>query len=197
MKHASTALIALSRTKLISFRSIASIHAVLFLEDCVSCQKYAPFLFLPTCERCCYECLHRDRSLRVVTTQMAGICFGISPKDLRRIPAMLSIPGTYSVGHEVTRRRRVKLVSLKQVRELGIAMHGSDEAMKSFFTSRNAEKLASRARHTAGWFTASSSESRPRQSSTSSSYATNLTDQFCGVASSYFPSLGPNNILEN
>lgn len=184
MKHASTALIALSRTKLIKFHTAAAIYAALLADKCVSCQKYAAFLFLPTCERCCYECLHAERSLRVITIRMAGICFGISPKGLGQISIMLNIPVRYLVGHSVTRRKRVRLVSLKQAEELGISVHGSREAMERVGVLKHASNLSLRQLLLAQWLTGSRSADPP-------------DDDFCGMASIIFPSLRPNGELEN
>ena len=129
MAHASTALIALGRTRLITYHTTATIHAALLSDKCICCEQHGAFLFLPSCERCCYQCLHTERSLRVIPVSMAEMCFSVGPKDLRRIPIMLSIPGTYCVGQEVTRRRRVRLVSIKQAEALGVSVHGSRTAM--------------------------------------------------------------------
>lgn len=141
IKNAPAALIALSRTKLITCHSIASIYAALLTEKCVSCHHYGPFLFLPTCERCCIECLVEDRSFSVVSRLMAGFCFGVTLGQLRQIPAMLSLPELKL--REVSKRRKpVTVVSVKQAKELGLAIHGSQEAMEHFTNSRNAAKLS-------------------------------------------------------
>ena len=124
-KHATTALIALSQSKLITFHAVATIHAALISDKCVSCQRYGYFLFLPTCERCCYECLGKERSLRVITVQKAEVCFGIPEKDLCQIPMMFNIPTSYQAGKKV-----VSLVSLKHAEKLGLSIHGSQEAME-------------------------------------------------------------------
>ncbi|KAI9824126.1 MAG: hypothetical protein M1819_001081 [Sarea resinae] len=183
VKHASSALIALSRTRLLTCHSAAALYAALLSEQCICCGNYAPFLFLPTCERCCYRCLERDRSLRMLTVRMAKVYFGVSTKHLNQIPIMLSIPGTYSVGFTVSRRRRLRLVSQKQVRQLSLAVHGSQEAMESFLTSQNAGKLTSFEMFDFQWLTDPSSGS---QSGWSTNYP---NDQFCGMASTCFPSL--------
>lgn len=129
-KHASAALIALKRTDIIKFHTGATIHAALLSDECVSCQQFGPFLFLPTCERCCYWCLKRERSLRVITPRTAGICFGVSRADLKEhIPLMINIPGSYRWGHVVRPHRRARLVSVKQAEEVGISVHRSREAM--------------------------------------------------------------------
>lgn len=141
MKHASTALIALGRTKLITSHTAATLHAAFVSDRCVTCQQYAAFLFLPTCERCCYYCLERERSLRVITIPMARICFGLSQLDLGQIPNMCTLPGRYAVRHILQHRKRVKLISVKQAERLGIAIHGSREAMESAGISRDATKV--------------------------------------------------------
>jgi hypothetical protein len=191
MKHVSTALVALSRTKLITFYLAVSIHAALLSKNCVSCQNHTPFLFLPTCDRCCHEYLHRDCSLRVITIRMAGIRLGISPKDLSRIPAMLSIPGTYSVGHEVTYRKLFKLVSLMQTMKVGIAVHGKS------FTLRNVGKLTRKQLRIAQRLACSSSECLSHDISTLSLYVNAPEDHLCGMTSAGLPPLRPKDVFEN
>lgn len=196
IKYASKALIALSRTKLITFHTAATIYTALLSEKCVSCQNFAAFLFLPTCERCCYECLCNERSPRVISIRMAGICFGVSPKDLGQIPIMLSIPGMYSFCHNATRVKRVRLVSLKQAKKLGISVHGSQEAMEIVSVSKKAGKLSYRQLQLARWLTGSS-DSEPQNSSTPRLLDNAPNDNFCGMASISFPSLRPNIELEH
>ncbi|KAG9228341.1 hypothetical protein BJ875DRAFT_489968 [Amylocarpus encephaloides] len=161
IKHAFTTLAAFGRTELITFHSAASIYTALLSEKCVACEQFAPFLFLPTSERCCYECLHRDRSLRVISSGMVRKCFGLMPKDLRRIPSMLSIPGTYSA------------------KALGVAQHGSAEVMEHFVSLQNAGKLTTNEMHDVRWLTG--------HPSTIGSDANVPADRFCGMASTGFP----------
>lgn len=125
---------------------------------------------------------------------MARICFGVSSKDLGRIPVMLSIPGTYSVGHQVTRRRGVRLVSLKQAKELGIAVQRSQEAMSNFVTSKNAGKITARQSSILPWLTKPSSKIPAYNSGMGADVP---ADRFCGMAATGFPSLRRNNVLEN
>ncbi len=192
--HASSALIAMNRTKLITAHSVAIIYAALLSEKCVSCQNYGPFLFLPTCERCCYECLDCDRALRVISMRTARNCFGISPKDLRRIPHLSTIPGTYDVGLELTRRRSVKLVSWKQARQLGIAVHGSEEAMNTFVTRQNVGKLTVTEAYNVLWLTRPMLE---RQSYRTCMLENTPNDRFPGMGATNFPFLRPDKVLED
>lgn len=140
MKHASTALVALSRTELITFHTAATVHAALLSDKCLSCQKYGAFLFLPTCERCCHECLITQGSLRVITIRKARTYFGVSRKNLRQIPTMLSMAMTSYVTYQ-THPTRLRLVSVKQARKLGISVHGSQEAMEGVGVSKLANTL--------------------------------------------------------
>ena len=188
MKHASTALIALSRTKLITVHTVATIHAALLAHTCVSCRKFAAFLFLPTCERCCYKCLYEERSLQVIEHPMAEYCFGLSQEDLDQIPNMLSIPGTYSAGHALElHTKSFKLVSLKEAHALGISIHGSQEAMESTRVPKDALLESNGQTHPL----------RRSQRITGRETANRLDDEFCGVASIPFPFLRPDGQLEN
>lgn len=120
-------LIALSKTGIIQFHSIASIYATLFTQTCVYCSNYPPYLFLPTCERCCYRCLQQDRRLLLISSNQARQYLNISQSDLKRIPIMLSLPGKYYVGTYITRARRIRLVSWGQAIELGQSLQGTTE----------------------------------------------------------------------
>lgn len=190
MKHASSALMALCLTELIAFPALATIHTALVSDRCVSCRKYAAFLFLPTCERCCYECLHKKPSLRVIRRSMAAFYFGLSAEDLGRLPTMVSIPGRYAVGHVVWHEDSFRLVSLKQAYALCLAIHVPQKTTEGAGVPRDAPP-ALQVQHAqlhqprfTQWVLGLESASRP-------------DDRFCGMASMPFPSLQPNGELEN
>lgn len=195
MKHAPTTLMALSQSKLITVHAAGTIHAALHSDKCVFCQKFGPFLFLPTCQRCCYECLRRERFLRVVPARMAGDCFGVSRKDLRQIPMMLGIPGQYAWCRTITSQTKCGYFSVKQAEELGISIHGSREAMESFVSKsrkvRNHERLLVR------WLSGTTPDSEPQLSSTFAMDFNAPRDNFSGTASVNFPSLRPDGELED
>lgn len=197
IQHASKALIALSRTNLITFHSAASIHTALLSDKCVSCQEYGPFLFLPTCERCCYQCLTKDRFLRVITLQSAAYCFGLSPKVLSRLPSMLSIPRAHLEGRRLTCWKRERLVSVKQAWQLGIFVHGSEEGMEKAVASKKARKAVDRQTLLVRWLATSTPGSGSQHQPTWLSDLTILGDSFHGMTSVKFPSLRPNAAVEN
>src|SRR5690606_28814019 len=57
----------LSRTKLLSLHSMIQLRRVLRSDRCECCPEYGAYLFLPTCVRCCWECLNANPSLRAIS----------------------------------------------------------------------------------------------------------------------------------
>lgn len=187
MKHAPTILTALGRTGLLCYHSATSLRRTLRSDKCVSCFGFGAFLFLPTCERVCFECLSENCSLRMMTISLARQCFHLTECQLKRIPIMYSIPGMYGVWGTVSRYRVYRLVSVKQAKRLAIEVHGSVENLPEL------EKSSTYAASKKFWLFKRFREaplnpvgcdpSRPPQK-------LNLgEDDFSGVASIRFPSL--------
>lgn len=183
ISHAPRALIALSRTKLILSHSAASVHAEFLSENCRFCQNYGPFLFLPTCERYCYYCLYSNQSLWVISRQLASLLAGVSLKKINRIPAMLRIPVTRPRRN--ASRRLNAYVSVKQAEELGIAVHGSREAMNNYVEANKAGKVMHYQRQRVERFAVPVAGEEI------------VHKNFQGWTSIAFPSRGRNNSLEN
>lgn len=191
MEHASELLILLSHMRFLSFHTAAMIYAALLSDQCVCCQKFAPFLFLPTCQRCCYGCLYGEWSLQVTEYSMAQFCFGLSQKELDQLPSMLSIPGSYPVGCDgVNHREQFRLVSVKEAHALGISVHGSQEAMESVGVSREPPPAFYGQPH-------QPHDLRHAQWIAHTTPASKLKDQFCGMGSIPFPSLKPDGTLRD
>ena len=173
IKHASAALIALSRTKLITVHSAASIYAQLRSKTCVCCQDYGPFLSLLTCERCCYECSISSQYLRAERTEDARNFFGLSSDDLDKLPVMTTINGY-----------QADLVSWQRAKQLAIAVHGSQEALERFVSCNTR-----------------SQQQQQQQQYPSIEWIADLlqhpvTSGLGGIASVEFPFLSPNASLE-
>lgn len=136
MQHAPKVLTALTKTNLISRYPASFILHTLQTRQCVSCLDFGAFLYLPSCERVCLECLYQNRGLWMITTATARKCFGLTQRQLRTIPIMRSIPGTYSVRTlEKTHRRIYQLVSVRHAKQLGLDVHGSLEKLAEFMPS--------------------------------------------------------------
>lgn len=136
MQHAPTVLTALAKTNLIGIYPASLILHVLQTWDCVSCFDFGAFLYLPACERVCLECLCQNRGLWMMTTATAKKCFGVTQRQLKAIPIMRSIPGTYSVRTpEKAHHKPYQLVSAKHAKQLGLNVHGSPEKLAEFMPS--------------------------------------------------------------
>ncbi|KAF4449551.1 hypothetical protein F53441_7210 [Fusarium austroafricanum] len=145
MQHAPTILTALTKTNLISRYPASLILHALQTYHCVSCLDFGAFLYLPTCERVCLECLNQNRGLWMITTATARKCFGLTQRQLQTIPIMRSIPGTYSVRTlEKTHRKLYQLVSVRHAKQLGLDVHGSPEKLAEFMPSTPARGERSR-----------------------------------------------------
>lgn len=127
LEHAPDVLVALGKTRLLQYHSAALLRQTLRANRCVSCLDFGAFLFLPTCERACFECLHQDYALRMTTLNIARKCFHLPNNHPKNLPILHSIPGTYGVMFRISRRRAYRLVSVKQVKQLAIEVHGSAE----------------------------------------------------------------------
>ncbi|KAI1738568.1 hypothetical protein F4680DRAFT_425483 [Xylaria scruposa] len=127
MQHAPQTLAALGQTRLLSYHSSSLLRQTLRSAKCVSCFEFGGFLFLPTCERVCFQCLHENRALWMMRWAEAKRCFRLTDKQLKTIPTLYSIPGTYCVRFRISRRRMSRLVSVKQAKQLAIRIHGSIE----------------------------------------------------------------------
>lgn len=129
----------LGLSKLAHIHSMASIHATLCSDRCVSCKRYGAFVTLLTLERCCYACLYNNRSLWVISRRQASDYFFLSNKELKTIPQMRAIPGEYGLNHRTKLRRPTKLLSVRAVKELAIVVHGSMDAVAKKAAKRDAD----------------------------------------------------------
>lgn len=197
MKNAPHALAALGHTSLISLHSANALYGTLLSEQCISCGEYGAFLFLPTCERCCYECLCSNQSLWVIPTTLAKKCFDLTPSQLKLLPITRSIPGVYFVGHRISRQRQLKLTSVKAAKELGIKIHGSTENMAETLAARRSRGITEKEYHTFLWLQRAPLQPLCQDLSRLPTEGNVPNDDCCGMASIPFPSLLPNNTLEN
>ncbi|KAI9150055.1 hypothetical protein HJFPF1_09809 [Paramyrothecium foliicola] len=128
LRHAPAVLAAFGRTRLIMHHTAAKVRATLRSWKCVACANYGAFIFLPTCDRCCWQCLDNNQALWLLARGVAARCFSLSSAELDRLPTLLSIPGEYGVGLQSRKfEDRQKLVSLSAAKELALSIHGSQQ----------------------------------------------------------------------
>ncbi|KAM0210752.1 hypothetical protein ACHAQD_010629 [Fusarium lateritium] len=66
VRHGLGGLKALLKVRLGHIFTIAGLHQVLVSRECEFCGKFATFLYLITCQRCCFTCLQISSELRVL-----------------------------------------------------------------------------------------------------------------------------------
>ncbi|KAI0389675.1 F-box domain-containing protein [Xylariaceae sp. FL0594] len=193
IKHAPHALAALGKTKLLHLHSASELQNALRSERCGTCPEYGVYLFLPTCERCCWQCLRSKPTRRVVSLNAAAKTFALSPKKVRQLPVMFSIPGTYGVACKSS-QKSYRLVSVSAAKELALSIYGSVEnATEAIIRRQPREKAASTARYAQAVFADSTcidSLLIPDQGNT-------RVDQYFGMASVPFPSLTAPDVVDH
>lgn len=192
LDKAPEALAALSQTKLLGVHSVTQLQDTLRSDRCATCPEYGTYLFLPTCERCCWECLYLNPAWRVISPGQAAKYFGLSTKQLRQLPVMHSIPGRYDISQENSRTSH-KLVSARMARDLGILKHGSAEEMAKTVTAYKTGTTRITVR-----FLQRSTTGAFRQDPLSVPDQGNVPpDRFFGMAAIHFPSVPTPEIIEN
>ncbi|CVK91694.1 uncharacterized protein FPRN_09528 [Fusarium proliferatum] len=186
-------LMALGKTGLLNLHSVTELHAALRQERCASCVEYGAFFFLPTCERCCWECLRHNPSLRVLPPKEAKRYFGLSERHIRRLPTISVIPGNYGISRTPS-QRSCRLVSVKAAKELGLMVHGSADQLSQVMMT----KCKSGGLRVDGRFLQSDPVISQNQDPLLLPSQGNIpTDKFFGMASIPFPSLSASGRLEN
>ncbi|KAJ5618916.1 F-box domain-containing protein [Penicillium lagena] len=128
MQYAPRTLKALGQTGLLHFHPAATIYQAMQSKACISCGEYGAFLFLLTCQRCCYHCLCDNTDLWLISSSLARKCFSLTSNDLKHVPTLHSIPGTYTTDQK-SRRQRLRLINVKQARELEPKLRGRIDAL--------------------------------------------------------------------
>ena len=119
LTHVPADISVLSCTGYITYCSLASIYATLCSDRCVSCNSFGAFLFAPTCERCCHECLIRNPELWLIHQDLARECFGFSPEQIQQLLATHYRP--YK-DHDLA----IDLVSVRFAKALALKVYGMD-----------------------------------------------------------------------
>ncbi|KAJ0165426.1 hypothetical protein CTA2_11296 [Colletotrichum tanaceti] len=135
VNFAPQALSALRRAGLIRLHSAAHLHDALRSRQCATCIEHGAFLFLPTGERCCWQCLRDHPSLRMILPQEAKRYFCLSERDVKRLTTLDVIPGVYGISANPM-PEHLRLVSAQAAAELGLEIHGSTENLARALTRR-------------------------------------------------------------
>ena len=134
LEHVPCVVAVLSQTKLLSLHSMIQLRGVLRSDRCECCPEYGAYLFLPTCVRCCWECLNINPSLRAISLKDAKKYFGLKERHLKQLPVLHTIPGNYIFTENT--QVSSSLISAVAAKELGIMVHGSAENLANSLVRR-------------------------------------------------------------
>ena len=106
--------------------------------QCSECDDFAGYLYVLTCKRVCFLCFTKKPRYLPLRHGHAIRKYGITSGIIETLPRMSSVSGTYSpCSREVP--ERVSLVDSESVRQAGITLHGSLEAMKQYVADQRHE----------------------------------------------------------
>lgn len=145
LSHAAEALAALSETGLIYRYSLSQLDAVLQSQCCETCPGYGAFLFLPTCERCCWQCLQFRKERLVVPPGVACKALDLTAEEVQQLPLMSSIPGRYGI-RQLLVDKPISLVAVDHCMELAISFYESAEDLQEVLSQ---QAITGTAAHTA------------------------------------------------
>lgn len=103
LKFAPEALLALGRTGLAHWYPVERLHSTLRSQQCTACTAYGAYLFLPTCKRCCWQCLSEHPWFQMLWPDDAELCGGLPARllrDPRLIPPFHVMPDNYRKADE-------------------------------------------------------------------------------------------------
>ncbi|OJJ48883.1 hypothetical protein ASPZODRAFT_13620 [Penicilliopsis zonata CBS 506.65] len=123
-KHAKDILEIIHATKACAFITLNDLLMELHQPYCRNCGKIGPFLFLPTCSRCCFDCLQDNPQFTLMPLFHAEINYALSRQSINALPKLRSLTGEYDIA--TTRVTWDKwMVSYQAVLKAATQEHGS------------------------------------------------------------------------
>lgn len=183
--HVSGTVEALMSSGVVEYFTAGQLHATLRTDRYEGCGDFGAFLFLLTCSRRCLLCICRDPQLRGMAFPGAMACFGLTMREVRQLPILVSTPEIYTRRYQVA-GRRLRLVSVEAARSLGIAKFEGEDNMRAFVDAAYSAKCLTFDQQMAARSAAGAHQARkPRRPR---SLALNTVTDW-GLASTPFPSL--------
>ena len=119
--YAPQALAALAMTETANLHSVRWLHMALRSERCVLCPGFGFFLFLPTGERCCDECLRSSPYCEMIDIEDARRGFLLSNSQLKQLAILHVPPRTFWVQRKAN-RGKLRIVRKQAARELALTL---------------------------------------------------------------------------
>lgn len=127
-EHASATLKIMHVTKTSSDFPVRRLFSEFCRPRCRTCEDFGPYIFLLTCRRCRFKCLHEHDDYRLAPVFDVMVNYALSKDLVKRLDSIYSLRGYYGFYREY--QGRLRLVSASEAFELGINVHGSKRRME-------------------------------------------------------------------
>jgi hypothetical protein len=104
LKHCPNILRAIVSTNASSY-TCRVLYDTLCNTKCSSCDRFGGYLYLITCRRVCYFCFSRNLIYFPLSAWQAAKLTGLSRRDLKRLPHLVSLPGRYTASAKLSKGR--------------------------------------------------------------------------------------------
>ncbi|KAK7936125.1 hypothetical protein PG985_001620 [Apiospora marii] len=130
--HVPKTLKGLARLGIIEIHSVDDLYGALQTDSCAVCGDCGPFLFLPTCQRCCWRCWRHHPAFRILEPRLAKRYYCLSKEDVAKLPVVHV--RACDIRYNFYRSDFVfpnqgRAVSAKAAWDLGLVVHGSEEEL--------------------------------------------------------------------
>ena len=102
--------------------TIVHLFTALCSRTCLACGLFRNFICLPTCSRCCFECIEKAPELSMISRSTATARYSVHESALKHLAlSFYSLPGRYTI-EQIQCNRRIGLVAEMDFRRaLGLA----------------------------------------------------------------------------
>jgi hypothetical protein len=123
----------------------------------------------------------------------ARTCFDLSRRQVTQLPFMLSTPGLYGEGRPNSRKRCLRLLSVKAEKQLSLELHGGSlENIKNALIFSCGNFSADYELSLCSWLLDAPLEPLEQNPSQVTAGPRAMSEHHCGMASVLFPSVSPN-----
>jgi len=107
--------------------SCKDLYDSLCTSKCSACGKFSAFLYVPRCQRTCYQCFTTEARFLPMRREHSKFYWSITSKDLEtgQIPVARSLPGRYQSPLPTLQRSRLPLVDYDTGLLISLSVHGS------------------------------------------------------------------------
>lgn len=109
--------------------SCKKLYDTLCTDKCSVCGKFGAFLYLPSCERTCFQCFTTETRFLPMTREHSKFYWPITSKDLEtaHVPIARSVSGRYENVIPKLQRARLPLVDYLAAGRAALSVHGTVE----------------------------------------------------------------------